>query len=341
MLRPTVKVVLLTCLASTLALGADQGPKTLRMASTVSWTVPPFQSHGSAQCDDDANLYFEVAGAPENSTVVMKVAHDGSKYELYTLPSEPGVLANYAGFSITHSGELRVLRVNRYKADKPTNPANPYIGGKTSVFVYLYDSGPNNPSQETLDLPEHLGGLSFAAFESGAVLVTGYFTKHADEQQQGKVYTAVFQPLGKLAAEIPESGKVDFAVVATKLRESAAISGDDGFLYVLQPDSVIVVSESGAIVRKLPFTKPNPDYMADMIYESKGQLVVELYKDEGRGKPFAAQYLVMNASTGERMGLYEPEESLGNDVLCFSRNEGLTFWTKKDGKDVLALAPLR
>jgi hypothetical protein len=41
------------------------------------------------------------------------------------------------------------------------------------------------------------------------------------------------------------------------------------------------------------------------------------------------------------MGLYEPEPALGNSAVCFTQNDGFTFWTVKDGKHILATAPLR
>src|SRR5579872_3991086 len=81
-----LRVVTTLCLTLFLILWADEQPRTLQMASSIAWTVPPFQSSGHVQCDGDGNLYFNVSGAPSSRTVVMKVARDGSKYELYTLP---------------------------------------------------------------------------------------------------------------------------------------------------------------------------------------------------------------------------------------------------------------
>jgi len=335
MLPALARSIFVSVLLCALAIGAEKGPATLRMASSVPWTVPPFQSHGDALCDADGNLYFDVwSGKPP--TVVLKVAHDSSKYELYGLPPAPA--GNDTGrlrYSVTADGKLRVLGY-----------ITPTTMGKLAppgwAYVFTYGSEPNNPSKAQLDLPEQFHPDYFAAFESGAILLTGYFPEQADKRLRGKIYTAVFQASGKLAAEVTgDYGKVALATMNRKLREGGIASGDDGFLYVLRSDSVLVVSESGSIVRKLPLKKTDPEFAATQIYVSGGVVVVGLAKGEGLGKPVRDQFLAMNASTGERMGPYEPEPALGNNAVCFSRDEGLTFWTVKDGKDVLAVAPLR
>jgi hypothetical protein len=197
-----VRAILATAVTLASAGSSAQDPTVLRMASTIPWTVPPFQSYGVAQCDNDGNLYFAVSHSNNPSAVVMKVSHDSSMRELYTLPSNPDVLTNYAEFSVTHSGKLRVIVVTYTKAGETADPkVNPYAGGEESVYMYVYGTEPGNPSKIRLDLPDHLVRMSFAAFESGATLATGYFDKHAGQELQGKNYTAVLQSSGKLVAD--------------------------------------------------------------------------------------------------------------------------------------------
>ena len=327
---------------SALAPGADRGATTaLHTASTVPWTVPPFQSKGKTQCDSDGDLYFDVAIDISNPTVVMKVAHDGSKYEIYSLPSRPDVLTQIVAFSVTRSGELRVLALTRAKRTGAGASAFPYE--QAEVSVYTYGDDPGNPSVTKLAAPEHMDPRSFAAFESGAVLVTGYLTGQAAPEQQGKTFTGVFQSSGKLAAGVSgNAGNVDLATLGKKIYEGDAVSGEDGFIYVLGPEAVVVVSESGAVVRKMPFKKPDSTFTAQDLWVSGGLAVIGLYTGEGPGKQLKVQYLAVNASTGEPLGWYEPEEALGNHAVCFSRSEGLTFLTvNKDGKFILASAPVR
>jgi hypothetical protein len=304
---------------------AKELPTTLRAASSTVWSsVPLFGANGNTQCDSDSNLYFQTGDA--NSVTLLKLAHDGSKYDFYNVPADVAQNAAFRAFSVSPSGELRALADTH---DRQT-------------YVFEWGTDPSDPRQIKLEVPEHLTTKSLAAFESGAMLVAGYFNKSADEQEQGKSFMAVFQASGKLGARI--SGKfseLDISTLRTKLYEGGAAVGDDGFVYLLRPDEVVVVSESGEVVRHMPFKKPDPSLLATRIDESGGIVLVELVKGNGMGKPLTAQFLALDASTGKRRGFYEPESALGNNLVCFARNQGLTFITvNKEGNQALLTAPL-
>lgn len=333
--RLTAHGILLGSLVAAAAGGSGPATKPLRMASAVPWTVPPFQSYGRVQCDSSSNLYFDVSGMPSNRQAILKVAHDSSKYDLYTLPPLPDYsIVHYAMFSVTPSGELRVM-VHAFRGTGKSVSDH-------SIYVFLYGSDPGNPSQIRLQSPDYFSPRSFAAFQTGAMLVRGNLLTQASQGHTGRAYSAVFQATGQMAAEIPESGNVvDVDALRRKAPEGDAISGDDGFVYLLESDSLVVLSESGTIVRKLRFTKPKPGLAASRVFVSGGVAVIELAQDSGVGKPFSTEYLAINVSTGETLGLYEPEPELGNNAVCFAATDGLTFWTVKEGKDVLARAPLR
>jgi len=91
----------------------------------------------------------------------------------------------------------------------------------------------------------------------------------------------------------------------------------------------------------MPFKKPGPELIASRIDVSGGLLDVELAKSQGMGKPVDIQFLVMNASTADRMGLYESGPELGDLMLCFTRSSGFDFLGTKDEKIMLLSAPLR
>jgi hypothetical protein len=90
----------------------------------------------------------------------------------------------------------------------------------------------------------------------------------------------------------------------------------------------------------MPFKKPDPSWLTTGIYESGGIILVQLFRGNGMGKTITAQYLTIAASTGKRLGFYEPGPDLVGGLVCFTRNEGLTFLTVKDEKQVLVTAPL-
>jgi hypothetical protein len=127
-------------------------------------------------------------------------------------------------------------------------------------------------------------------------------------------------------------GDVDLATVGKKLADVGSAPGEDWFLYLLRREEIIVISESGTIVRRMPFKKPNPELFATRIDVSGGLADVELVKDQGMGKPVKIQLFVLNASTGDRLAFYEPGPELGNNLLCFSQSAGFVFFTVRDGK---------
>jgi hypothetical protein len=303
---------------------AKEVPTTLRaVSSTVLASVPLLGWNGNAQCDSDLNLYAQT-GAPD-SVSLLKLARDGSKYELYSVPADVAGNVAFRSFSVTPSGELRAL------ADTHDH----------QTYVFEWRSDPSNPDRIKLDVPEHLTTKSIAVFQRGTMLVAGYFSKGADEQEHGNPFIAVFQPSGKLAVRItPRFGGVNLASLRTKLYEGASAVGDDGFIYLLRSDEVVVISESGQVVRRMPFKKPDSSLLATRVDESGGVVLVQLDGENGVGKPFRVEYLALDASTGKRRGLYVPESKLGNNLVCFIRNEGLTFLTVKDDKQVLVTAPL-
>jgi hypothetical protein len=227
---------------------------------------------------------------------------------------------------VTPSGELRVLAQ----------------GSDHATYVFRFDSDLGSTSKTKLELPDHIRVSSFATFESGTMLVTGYFGPKAEPQDQGKIYTAIFEASGKLRAVVTAHfADFDFASIGKKLPEGGAAIGEDGFLYLLRPNEVVVISENGTIARRMRFEKPSPELIASRIDVSGGLIDIELLKDQGLGKELTAQFLVLNASTGKRVGLYhEPEPSFGSFV-CFSRVEGFTFTTIRDDKLTLLTAQMR
>jgi len=320
---PAAKLAFLAAVLISALASAAQEPMILRESSSVAWPVPSFSAGGNTQCDADGNLYFRIFP----SDGLLKVAHDGSKYHLYELPAgdSDSKYYGFVEFNVTPSGDLRVL------AD----------GSGGAYYVLLLDPDFSSSPKTKLETPEHLSANSFAAFESGTVLVTGYFNRHADQESQGKTYAAMFEPSGKLRTVIAgRFGDVDLASVGKKLPETGAALGEDGFLYLLRPDEVVVISESGTIVRRMPFKKPSPELLATGIHVSGGLLAVELTRSHGLGRELEAEFLLLNASTGERVGLYRPEPALGNNLLCFSRGTGFAFLTMRDDKHTLVTAPL-
>ncbi len=207
-----------------------------------------------------------------------------------------------------------------------------------------FDSEGKVSSHAQLELSNQVEGDKIAVFPSGTMLFSGHYRATAAPDIKGKRYVALFQPSGKLLRRLDQTGVKDVKVdqPATTLPEGAATIGRDGNAYLLTPDKVLVVSTSGQIQKEISFTKPDPTFSAVGVQYSEGLLAISLTK---AGTPKAPeslfQYLVLNASTGEPLGLYEPTPETGNDSICFSRREGFIFLTVKNDRVNLITAPLR
>jgi hypothetical protein len=118
----------------------------------------------------------------------VEVAADGSKYQLYKVPSSDADSSYYqfGQFNVTPSGELRVLT----------------YGSDNAVYLFLFHTDFSGTTKAKLELPAYLRVDSFATFQSGIILISGYFSKGAETESKGKRYTATFAPSGKLNAVV-------------------------------------------------------------------------------------------------------------------------------------------
>lgn len=315
------------CLCVSVKVAEAQAPTILSETSSTTWPVPMFSAQGHPQCDADGNLFFRIS-LSLSDTSFLEIAADGLKYHLFEMPANNADSTSYrfGQFNVTPSGELRVLT----------------YGSDQKLHVFLFHADFSGTTKTKLESPAYLHVDSFATFGSGAILVTGFFTKAAGKEHEGKRYTAIFAQSGKLNAVLGlQQEDVDFGSVGKKFAEGGAALGEEGFLYLLRPNEILVISESGTVVRRVPFKKPSPELLATRIDVSGGLVDVELVKVQGMGKPIKTQFLVLNASTGERVAYYEPEPALGNNMLCFSRTTGFVFFTVRNDKSTALTAAIR
>jgi hypothetical protein len=136
-------------------------------------------------------------------------------------------------------------------------------------------------------------------------------------------YAAVINPTGAVAREL----RLDLRTLETqkgKLPEGAVTASRDGNLYLLLSEEVVVISQSGQVVRKIPFTKPSREAVADRIVESGGHLAIWLETAAKRG-PLGLNLLLLDTGTGDQIGIYSPSDELGNNAICYTRNQGFEF----------------
>jgi len=323
-------IFLLTVLLSGFAAQNDLpqlSPRPLKASSIKKLEVPPFGAYGQSLCDDNSSWYDHLAGGSYRHTVILRTSFSGNESTLYKLPDEFAGSTAFTDFSVTPDGDVTALVEDE----------------QGHSIRFDFDSEGKVSSHAQLELAEPVDGDKIAVFPNGTMLFSGHYRATAAPDLKGKRYVALFQPSGKLLRKLDQTGAKDVKVdqPATSLPEGAATIGRDGNAYLLTPDKVLVVSASGQVQKKISFTKPDPTFSAVGVQYSEELLAISFAKaGTAKAPENLFQYLVLTASTGEPLGLYEPTPETGNDSICFSRREGFIFLTVKNDRVNLITAPL-
>lgn len=306
-------LVLLVCVAAAKA-GEPLKPQPLRASSSSELPVPTFGWTGNPQCDADGNLYFH-ATADINASSILKVAPDGGKFDFLTLPANDSEDLALREFFVAPGGEVWFLEQ-----------------GTSGTYLFKFGHDSSSAVSTKLDVPDHLVAQDFAVFPSGVSLVSGYIDNRSDNKSETHSYISLFEASGKLRRELKAGDESEFVGTVKGLHAGAAAIGPDGLVYLLRPSQILAVDESGAVVRTLKFEKPAPKFIPAQLNIAGDKISIQFYRSEGEGKPLAAEYLLLNAGTGEVLALYQPDEELGNNLLCFSISDGFTFERVKAGR---------
>lgn len=302
-------------------------PRMLQTSSPKPVPVPPFAAHGEGRCDSRGNFYFAVGGNTARLGSLLEISHDGAGSTAFTPPTpekpEPIHELGFRDFAVTPSGTLYELLQN----------PNDY-----TVQVVEFDSDGSVKHSTRLETPEELGARSLAVFEDGAFLLRGAIHSKAKEDTD-RAYVALFDASGKLTREL--TGFPDIKLVGNRIsfQDGGLAVGADGNAYLLDADSVTVVSESGKRVRRIPYQKPDPSLVARGLWLSEGLLAMRVW--QVRGAEISPRYLVIRADSGETVGYYALSDETDDFGMCFSRNDGFTFLIQLDWKLGLVNAPLR
>ncbi|HEY2913720.1 MAG TPA: hypothetical protein VGK21_10205 [Candidatus Angelobacter sp.] len=321
-------LVLLTLLMSGLTAQnalPQVSPRPLKVSAIKKLEVPPFGAFGQTHCDDDLSMYDHLATGSYKQTVILHTALSGNESTLYKLPEEFADSTAFMDFSVTPDGNVTALVEDE----------------QGHSIRFDFDSEGKVSSHAQLDLPDQVAGDKIAVFPNGTMLFSGHYRRGAPSDVKGKRYLGLFQSSGKLLRRVNETGMgdIDLDPPAHHISEGAVTIGKDANAYLLGPDKVYVISASGLILKKIQIGKPDGGFSAIELRYSEGLLVISFAKQGEHEAIF--QYLVVNASTGEPLGLYAPTEETGNNNVCFSRRQGFLFVTVKDNRLNLITAPIR
>jgi len=316
--------LLLSGLVAQNALPQDS-PRPLKVSTIKKLEAPSFGTFGQTLCDDDLSMYDHLATGSYRQTVILRTALSGNESTLYKLPYEFADSTAFMDFSVTPDGQVTALVEDEQ--------------GHSIRFDFDSEGKANSHAQ--LALPDQVAGDKIAVFPNGTMLFSGHYRRDAAPDVKGKRYLGLFQASGKLLRRVNESGMgdIDLDLPAQHIPEGAITVGKDGNAYLLTTNKVYVISASGRIQKKILIGKPDGGFSAVAVQYSEGLLVVSFAK---QGNPETLfQYAVLNASTGELLGLYAPTEETGNTNVCFSRREGFLFVTVKENRLNLITAPIR
>ena len=301
-------------------------PTQLAVTSSNRLTIPAFSPYGTVLCDGKGSLYFHVPleSASLNESTVLRLSPEESEPEVFRLPPDLRTKTAMDFFSVTPSGKVWFL-------DETL---------ETPLMAFGFDSDGELDSQTKLEVPAHLSADAFSVSDPGAILLMGHFNSDSPAELRGKRFTAIFEKSGKLRTQVHFEGLQDVDLNAIPNGDGGTIApGTDGNFYFLAPGEVVVVSQSGDVVRKLPFGRPDHDFSAHNVSESLGLISIEFHKVDKSGS-IQIEFVVLDASTDTVFGAYTPPDGAGLPS-CFSRTKGYIFVRGRDHKEELVVATLR
>jgi hypothetical protein len=323
--RPAVRLlIILLCIFCKVGNAGQQPggkPRVLRAGSSETIQGADFNYYGDAKCDAAGNMFFDMDLAGS----ILEISSDGSRRMTYSpwRAEDPSVRVDFVDFALPPSGGLRAL-----------------LQSEKETWVVDFDSDGSVKHKTRLDVPEHVEARKLAVFDDGVVLFAGFFTRLATENRPGKSFVAFFESSGKLRQQLADFPDVKLAELSGRRKDGAVTIGQDGHAYVLSADKVSVVSETGQVIRRLRFHKIDPQESAARLDVSEGLLAVTLVK-VATNYQIHATHLVIDASSGARLGLYEAADELGGTAVCFSPSKGFTYLKEENGQLKLISAPLQ
>lgn len=307
----------------------SQQPITLKASSSRVLPLPFFTAALGPQCDSSGNLYFDTGYSSKR--VVLKVTTSDGSATVYR-PSDASAAGTYfIAYYVTPGRKIAIL-VGGQKKDEP--------------IVYQFsESDPVNSTRTALDAPDGLKGLtvqSFLVLPNDHILLQGYFDKDAPKEKQGRGYLAEFDSSGKMLRISLEKANDDvLKLLSNRGAKTAAAQSEDGTIYLLEADKIVVFSPSGDAVRKMKLTPPEAGYTPEVLYMHKGQMIVGFIHHAVSGKDGARmRFELLNPATGELIRDYQSDPELGQNLVCFS-DEGLIFLLPEKGHVKLISADLK
>jgi hypothetical protein len=267
-------------------------------------------------CDDQGRSYVKLSIG--KSGMVGPMLRLSAKGMLEAEFDTSGALLNV--FAVRPNGGIAMVQVDN---------------GAKSVINF----GPDGKRESVVPLdrpPIPFFPNQIAVFRSGEILVAGV------QYHPGyKASTAVYDPAGHLVKQFALGGdaEIEHAIELGDARyaqspgqgnryigESVAITGDDGFVYLMRatsPATVYAISPAGEVVRKIVVSAPTEGGLPDFgLRVAKNRLAIRFFSGCDSflkvGSCHGGAYVVVDATTGQRLASYEAGRELGNPLACYA-----------------------
>jgi len=213
--------------------------------------------------------------------------------------------------------------------------------------------GPDGKRESSVRLerpPTPFFPSQIAVFRSGEILLAG-----VQYHPSYKASTAIYDPTGHLVKQFVLDGdaEIERAVEVGDARytrspgggnaaisKSVAVTGDDGFVYLMRatsPATVYVISAAGDVVRKIVVSAATDKGLSDFwIRVAKNKLAVKFRSGCDSALDLRScegtVYTVVDATTGRRLADYEAGEDTAGATACYAPDPDrfFTYGTASD-----------
>jgi hypothetical protein len=292
----------------------------------------------------------------ENSRITTTLTFDGPRnfalptacddkgYSYLKLSKQDGKMTGPV-FRVSDKGAVETefdspeMLANTFAVRPDAGLAVPHLDGKTKVVDNFGPDG-TRQSQVRLDTPPiPFFPMQIAVFPSSGIFLAGQQYRQAD-----KASAAVYDPAGHLVKQLDweEAGDKSHAIAGSADKVTAAsrassrsiaITGDDGYVYFMRamsPPPVYVISSTGEIVRKLIVKGPTgTNWPAFGLRVIENRLLVEFYRECRNPLEISScqgtLYTVVDATTGERIADFEPDQRAAGPIACYFPNPDRFF----------------
>jgi hypothetical protein len=302
-------------------------PTKLSVTSAKTLDMPFFNFYGEPRSDQNGNIYYHAATGHYNTSTILAISAKESQPIAYTLPGELATSTYFSVFNVSPSGRVYVIAED----------------DKKDLWLFVFRHDGDLTRQTKLEIPGHIHLADFAVFDSTEnMIVSGYYESDAPASQRGKRIVLLVASSGQVMRFLENEGDdVNLKQVGQMLDEGFSYVADDGNLYILSGRDIRVFAESGALVRTIAIEKPTAHDYAVKLQVSKCMAAVWFQSEPADNGPLLLTLETIDTNEGNVLGIYQPDEELGNNAVSFSPNEGFTFLTSAHGRIRLLTAMTR